>query len=178
MTDKKINITFDLETLGNNFNSPIIQIGAVKFTDKGEILDTFIRNINIEKLKRYDFTMDYSTIKWWFSQPKEAIDSVINVEDGIDLRMALRDYTEWIGALGDYVYWSHATFDPPILKNAFDKVGLPYTIPFRAQRDIRTLTHFVGKIDVERKGVHHNALDDCLFQVEYISKGLSKIKFN
>jgi len=178
MTEKKEKqyITFDLETLGNTSNAPIVQIGAVKFDREGNIKDTFLRNIKLSCLSRYDFDIDYSTLQWWFEQDDEAIKSVFCKEGAIDLRLALREYVEWIGVLGDYTYWSHATFDPPILKNNFNAVKLQYNIPFRVQRDIRTLTHFTGKIDCERQGIHHNALDDCLFQAEYISKGFKKLQ--
>jgi hypothetical protein len=29
---------------------------------------------------------------------------------------------------------------------------------------------------VEREGTHHNALDDCIYQAAYISKGIRIIK--
>lgn len=170
-----MNITFDLETLGNTSNAPIVQIGAVKFTNDGEICDRYSASVKLESLSKYDFKVDFETVKWWMSQEDVAIKRVFCGE-GVNLRLALKDFLDWIGKHGDYVYWSHATFDPPILINNLKAVGLPNPIPYKAYRDIRTLTHFVGKIEVERKGVHHNALDDCEFQAEYISKGLRMIK--
>ena len=166
------NITFDLETLGNSSNAPMVQLGAVKFKNDGAIIDKFVRSIKISCLKRYKFEADYDTIQWWFEQDDKAIKSVMCPEDGIDLRLALMQFKEWIGKTGDYVYWSHATFDPPILNNNFRAVGLDNPIPFRLHRDIRTLVHFTGKLTAERKGIHHNALDDCIFQADYISQGL------
>jgi len=171
-----MNITFDLETLGNTSNAPIVQIGAVKFTDEGDIIDKFHRNIDLNSLKQYDFKMDYATISWWFNQSDVAIKSVFGESlERVSLSKALYDFTEWIGKTSDYVYWSHATFDPPILNNNLLMVGRGNPIPFRLHRDIRTLTHFVGKFNVERKGIAHNALDDCIFQAEYISKGIQII---
>lgn len=170
------NLTFDLETLGNTHQAPIVQIGSVKFKDSGEIIDTFVRYINIESLSKHpQFKVDYSTLQWWFSQEDLAIKSVMCVEGSISLKQALYEFSQWIGKPSDYVFWSHATFDPPILNFNFLAVGMQNPIPFRAHRDIRTLTHFSGKIEVEREGIHHNALDDCLHQAKYISKGLQKI---
>ena len=171
-----MNITFDLETLGDGYNAPIVQIGAVKFNDEGKTDATFLRTINIEKLSRYDFKTDYSTIKWWLNQEDAAIKSVFAVEDEQDLRQSLREFQEWVGKSSNYVYWTHATFDPPILINNFRKVGLPDFIPFRLHRDIRTLIYFTGTMETTRKGVHHNALDDAIYQAEYISKGILKIQ--
>ncbi len=170
-----INITFDLETLGNTMLAPIVQIGAVKFTNKGEVLDEFVRNVKLTSLSKYDFFVDYKTVGWWFSQDDKAIKSVFCREDAEDLRLCLLDFSTWLEKPSQYVYWSHATFDPPILDNNYKQVGLENPIPFRAHRDIRTLTHFTGAIPVIREGIHHDALDDCLFQAKYISKGLSLI---
>lgn len=173
-----VNITFDLETLGNTSNAPIVQIGAVKFTDNGHILDKFVEYIKIESLQRYGFKVDYSTLQWWFEQDDKAIKSVMCPNNGIDLRLALRNFHDWIGKPSEYVYWSHATFDPPILNNNFIQVGLTNPIPFRAHRDIRTLVHFSGKVETVREGIHHHAGDDAEFQAKYISQGLMRIKNN
>lgn len=164
------NITFDLETLGNTSEAPIVQIAAVKFNEDG-IYDEFDRKIKLESLDKYNFKVDYSTLLFWFSQKDIAIKQVMVEGDRIDLRQALREFIEWIGKPSEYNYWSHATFDPPILKNNLDKVQVPNSIPFRNHRDIRTLTHFTGKIETEFKGVKHNALDDCRYQAEYILTG-------
>jgi len=171
---QKQNITFDLETLGRTTTAPIVQIGAVKFTDEGEITDKFVRNIKLPSLKRYGFVVCWDTLEWWFSQSDEAIKSVFCSSDVVDIRLALRDFQEWIDKPSEYVYWSHSTFDPLILVYNLLQVGLPNIIPFRAYRDIRTLTQFSGKIEIKRQGIAHDALDDCIFQAEYISKGIKK----
>lgn len=170
-----MNITFDLETLGNTASAPIVQIGAVKFADDGKINEEFIRNIKLSSLERYGFNVEYGTLKWWFEQEDRAIKSVFCNTDTVDIRKALMDFHDWIEKPGDYVYWSHATFDPPVLTNSILKVGLKPFIPFRHHRDIRTLTHFAGKVEVDRVGIHHNALDDCIYQAKYISKCIEKI---
>lgn len=176
------NISFDLETLGNNFNSPIVQIGAVKFHDDGDIdSNTFLVNIDLNDLERrdYGFTMDLQTVQWWLNQEPEAIKSVFSYDlDRISLSHALYKFASWIGKTSDYYYWSHSTFDPVILQNTYDKLKLVNPIPFRLHRDIRTLTYFSGRIETTREGVHHNALDDAIFQAKYIAKGINKIKKN
>jgi len=171
-----MNITFDLETLGNNFNSPIVQIAAVKFTDQGVITDKFTRSIDIKSLEMYDFKCDYSTIIFWLEQSKEAIGSVFLNDKRTDILKSIYDFKEWIGKAEDYCYWSHATFDPVILRNACEKINLDEFIPFWLHCDIRTLTRLTGGVQIERKGNHHNALDDCIYQAEYISKCLQLIK--
>lgn len=167
----------DLETLGNTRGAPIVQIGAAKFKDDGTVLASFIRNIDLNSLEKYNFEVDYKTVGWWLSQEDAAIKSVFCSEPRVNIRQALHEFIEWIEHPTQYLYWSHATFDPPILMNNIAKVGLPNVIPFRAWRDIRTLTHFTGKISGgEREGIHHNALDDCLYQVKYVSEGIRRLQ--
>jgi len=170
-------ITFDLETLGNTYNAPIVQIGAVKFDINGKIHNEFIRNIRLESLEKYPFTMDYSTVNWWLNQDNSAIQSVFGEHlKRVNIKEALYDFHQWIEKQADYNYWSHATFDPPILNNNYQRVGMESHIPFRKHNDIRTLTRIAGSFEVERVGIHHNALDDCLYQAAYITKGLQIIK--
>lgn len=172
-------ITFDLETLGNTANAPIVQIGAVKFTEDGKIVDEFLRTVDITKLIKYpELKMDYSTIGWWLTQSSDAIHSVFNTESKVNLSKALHDFQKWIGKPWDYVYWSHATFDPPILANNFKVCRKANPIPYTLHRDIRTLTHLGGTVKVERVGIHHNALDDCIYQAKYISALFANLKDN
>lgn len=172
-----MHLTFDLETLGTGYNAPIVQIGAVKFHEHGQIIDTFERKIDLLSLEGGGFDIDYDTLSWWFSQSDEAIKSVFVGGDRVDLYDALADFLEWVYDNAKYEVWSHATFDPVILNNAYNKVDISSPLNFRKQRDIRTLTSLLPTpIEVERKGVHHNALADALYQAEYISKCLMLIK--
>jgi len=169
-------ISFDLETLGNTPRAPIVQIGACKFDDSGNIdQDTFLRTVKLESLGRYNFEVDYSTVGWWMSQDDKAIKSVFCADNSVDLRLALFDFQKWIGQSSKYYYWSHATFDPPVLANNLIETGIGRFIPFRRFRDIRTLVHFAGETTTKREGIHHNALDDAVFQAQYISELIQRL---
>jgi len=170
-----MHITFDLETLGSTYQAPIVQIGAVKFTDEGEIKDKFLRNIDLKSLEPLNFKVNYSTLGWWMSQKKASINSVFLKGNRVDLAQALNDFTLWVGNPHDYFYWSHANFDTPILENAYKEVGLNCPLKRRRHRDIRTLCHLTGDIETKTIGIKHNALDDCITQANYISKRLQMI---
>lgn len=172
----RINLTFDLETLGRTTTAPIVQIGAVKFNDYGEILDTFLQTVDIESLEEYGLSPEYPVIKWWLSQNDLAIKSVFCDTNEVPIKEALDNFMKWIGTRSHYTYWSHATFDAPILAYNMIKAGCNRLLPYKAHRDIRTLNHFVGQTTAEREGIHHNALDDAMFQAKYIAEGISKIK--
>lgn len=172
VTPIRCNIMFDLETLGNTNKAPIVQIGAVKFLDDGTIIDTFFSSINFDSLENYNFQINYSTLNWWFKQEDKAIKSLVESDKIGNIKDVLFDFKEWVGNPKAYVYWSHATFDPPILINSLVETGISNFIPYYLFRDLRTLIHFTGEIPIEREGIHHNALDDCLYQVKYASKAI------
>jgi hypothetical protein len=177
-----VNITFDLETLGTSANAPIVQLAAVAFDNVGRIVSEFDALVNLKSLPQYGFELDYGTVQWWLNQDKDAIDSVFSKkldEFRKPLKDVLEDFCIWLRTLGsidEMDFWSHATFDPPILANAVLKTKAKLFIPYTRHRDIRTLTYFAGDISVEREGNHHNALDDCKYQASYVVQGMKQIK--
>jgi len=175
-------ITFDLETLSTTNQAPIVQIGAVAFEDM-TIYDKFLRTIKIESLEGYGFILDYRTIKWWLGQEKKAINSVFFTKEEVTLDTALNDFNIWYKnvlknhSLKKIDLWSHATFDPPILMNNYKKVGLGPSMHYRQFKDIRTLSGLANLPSKDRGNlIHHNALDDSIYQAGYISEMLKKIK--
>lgn len=174
------NITFDLETLGKKTDAAIVQLGAVKFTDEGKILSKFQVSIDMNSFEDMDFSICYSTIEWWLQQSQEARESVFEANDKECINQALVEFSEWCrdNNVQDCMFWSHKDFDPAKLEHAYDVVGSLYPLKdYFRQMDIRTLTHVCGLCDdVKYQGVHHNALSDCLYQAEYISIRLKKLK--
>jgi len=174
------NLMLDLETLGNNNNSVIIQIGACFFdAGSGKIGKTFSMNVDPSSCMRYGMEVDAQTIYWWMEQSDEARRSVM-AKPLVDIKEALEAFSKY--AKKAERVWSHATFDHVILLNAFRRVGLPSPFHYRAAKDIRTLTALAGlKADVsdakvQRNGIPHNALDDAIYQVSYVVECLHAIK--
>lgn len=164
----------DIETWGTRSTSAIIQIGACYFDrDTGEIGDTF--SVNIDYLVSTEpFTTDESTMQWWSEQSQEAKDAVS--ANGVSIATAIRDLHDFLDR-DDVRIWSHATFDIPILLNAFHVLGLKFPIHYKRMRDIRTLMDLADHYGTkEREGIHHNALDDCIFQVGYCTEAFNKLK--
>lgn len=185
---------FDLETLGRGENAPVVQIGAVKFDNNGKVLDTFLNTIDLEDYVNYNnFQISYPTISWWLNRDQDSIKSVFSNElKKVTLEEAVLSFHEWLiignvppeSSESEIVYWSHASFDPPKLRNLFKTFGIP-EIFYRNHKDIRTLTHLYTlkfgenpSNDIVRKGVYHNALDDCLYQIELIFKCLNRLAIN
>lgn len=156
----------DIETLGNGSDAAIIQIGAV--TSDGEQWESTIKFSSAMK----HGVVDPHTLKWWMNQSSEAVSSVSSGTD--TLEDALEGLHNFIKSTGSKYFWAHATFDFPILNNAFNSTGVKNPIHFRMTRDLRTIEHFFGKkIDwEEREGTHHTALDDARFQIKHLEKML------
>lgn len=162
-------IMIDIETLGTRSTSAIIQIGACYFDRKtGEIGNEFC--MNVEQCS--GFTTDKETMDWWEKQSKEARESVFsNPQELEGVLHRLQDFLK----KGKYL-WSHATFDVPIIMNAMNVYSLKMPIHYRSMRDIRTLMDLAGhKSEIERTGIHHNALDDAKYQAQYCSEAIQKL---
>lgn len=164
-------VMIDIETMGVRSTSMIVQIGACYFDrETGEVGRTFKTNI---QHNTDDFTIDWSTISWWLEREETARQSIlgdaVSIEEAV---VTLRDFLE------DATYiWSHATFDIPILLNAFDKCNEKFPIHYTKMRDIRTLVDIKNdnkKSTIPREGTHHDALDDCKYQVAYCVEALNK----
>ena len=172
-----MNISFDLETLGNTSKAPIVQIGAVMFENNGHIVSTFERTIKVEDLDNYNLETNYSTILWWLNQDSEAIAQVFG-EYSIKtpLKEALQDFKAWLGS-DDFNIWSHATFDPPVLKENFKAVGIELPVHYRSFKDLRTLKELANNPEIKREGTHHVAIDDAIYQKELIVECFRVLKY-
>jgi len=159
-------VMLDLETMSSDPTAAVIQIGAVPFSLE-DIGPGFKTTIDLEDSMRYG-TVSGPTIKWWMEQADAARKSVMSGTR--TLRQGLQDFGDWMRGLegGGHKVWAHATFDHPILLNAYSKSNLIRPFHYRQCRDLRTLEEFWGG-GIEwpsRKNVHHDALDDAIFQAE------------
>lgn len=168
-------VMLDLETLGTAHDALIIQIGAVYFDrTTGELGRNFKATIDADDVAGL-FSMEYGTVMWWLEQSQRARDSVLGRSiTKVSMSQALSDLAYFLGS--DVTLWSHATFDMPILSNAFAKMGIKNPVPFRNMRDLRTLMDLYGeKVELEREGTHHDAHEDARYQARYASVALMKL---
>lgn len=176
-----LHISFDLETLGSNSKAPIVQIGAVCFNLEGKTSDQYESKIALGK-DFQKFQTDLSTIEWWIQQPNE-VSAFVFDKDAIrvPLLVALQSFSDWVKQLPGQKkkLWSHATFDAPVLMNAYEVLGVKPSFHYRDFVDIRTLNFLTGHTAVvarENFGLHHDALADAKFQAAYIAEMLRKVQ--
>lgn len=174
-------VTFDLETLGRGSHAPIVQLAALAFDGDGRALFTFDRRIALTGVDLKRFEPDISTIEWWMAQSEEARMRVFHSEGRVGLHRALTDFSFWLSAIPNRKrFWSHATFDPPNLCNAYEVLGLENPISYKNFMDIRTLAMLAGDVEVlprESFGPAYDAAADCRFQASYIATMLRKVHY-
>lgn len=169
-------VMLDLETLGNGKNKCVCQIGACYFDrDTGEIGETLKINVDARSHVKHGGELDPDTVYWWLSQDKAAQQSIL-AEPKVDVVEAFTQLNEFLAPAK--AIWSHATFDFVTIQETFKQLNIKPKFHYRVARDLRTIVD-AGKVSISkhiRVGVHHDALDDCRFQVGYCVASLQNIK--
>jgi hypothetical protein len=142
----------DLETLSSANDAAIVAIGACGFTLEQQWLGNletvahwpieflFYRTIRMSSAMQHG-SVSGDTLEWWFQQSDRARMELLR--EPVSIERALKDFSDWWPK--DAKMWSHATFDAPILSNAYEKVfhrRQPWH--HRDARDLRTLAELAG----------------------------------
>lgn len=166
-----MHVMIDLETLSTSTGAAVLQIGAVEFDPFGTAIgDTFNRYISLQGCNRH---IDIDTVLWWMSQSPAAIGGLVKGirEEGVSYAQALAELAAFVGNAPGV--WSHgATFDLPILRSAAFALGINIPWKYWNEFDTRTVYLLKGKPKLKREGVHHNALDDAVYQAKCIQERL------
>lgn len=181
-------IMLDLETMSLSDNAAILSIGAVQFDlFTGKMGNTFYQNVNLESCARKGLDINAGTVLWWMKQSDAARN--ILYDRALELYQACIMFTDFIidvgnGKVKGISLWGNGKeFDNKIIRNAYSTVDLNFPLPYYRDSDVRTVVDIAKRIDVdwhkpERKGTHHNALDDAMYQVEYLCKAWDTIESN
>ena len=174
MTTKK-NVMFDCETMGTRPNAPVLSVGGCFFDPMtGEIGDKFYRKIDMVDAMRFG-SASGDTLRWWLKQDSDAQAELANGKEL--LCDVLEDLGKFYNSGHDAAVWGNGpSFDITILDYAYHKcLGKTAPWPFWNVRDVRTVVQLAEGLVKKpaaftKGGVAHNALDDCIFQVGYVSK--------
>ena len=165
----------DIETLATCTNAVIVQLGACYFDRAtGSIGETFLANISVQSGLESGLVTDTETIKWWLGQKR-----ITWLEDRLELQQALRMFSDFVNINRNAKIWSHATFDMPIIENAYRKLRKRIPFKYKNARDIRTLVDLSKTyMDKPKENAEktHNALDDCIRQVEYCTRCFNALR--
>lgn len=167
-------VMIDIETVGLEIGSAIVEIGAVEFAPGGGIDDTFYRSVSLASSQEAGLTIDADTVEWWIGENPEVAGEVL--VGGKRLGDALVDFVEWYRQVEPHEVWANSpSFDCEMLERAGEQVGVPMPWEFYQERDVRTLDSLPHNVDMEQEGTEHNALDDALYQGRLASAILTEL---
>jgi len=157
-------LMIDIETLGLRPDAVIFELAAVAFDPTtGDHGQSFKAEINIEDAYLHRLTSDEETRRFWDERggPRQG--------EAQPLRVVLDHLAGFIGDMNPKAIWSWGSdFDFPILGNAYLRAGLDCPWRHYQQRDARTVYKLVFP-EEKRRGIDHNALNDCLRQIKDIA---------
>lgn len=166
----------DLETLRTSCNAVILVIAGIKFKRNNTELkkEHFYKKIDINSCLEKGMIIDEATEQWW-KQQKDEIRKEAFEGKRDNLKTVLQDFSLWYKKDKINCIWSHgATFDIPILAEAYRKCGMIPPWKFYEARDTRTV-YELGGISLGKNENKHNALEDCKQQILDLQKNLIKI---
>ena len=178
----RIDIMTDIETLGTNADSTIIQISAIAFDIRtGEHLSVFNEIADVSKNKEIKVTGD--TIKWWLKTNKELFSELINGGENSS-EGVLAHFNGWLKAQTPdsknlYLWGNGILFDNKMIQHQLESNGFEYPIYYKNDRDVRTIVDLasakLGCSESILKDrfkdyslVEHNALDDVKYQISLV----------
>jgi len=177
MSEPTTHLMIDLETMGTAVNSPVLAIGAVYFEPStGALGDRFYAAIDPEDAFRYG-RVSGGTVKWWMKQPDAAREAVMKgTKTAAEAFGAFEVFCHKHGGADHVQPWGNgAAFDISILDYAFVRI-LERAAPwqFWNVRDCRTIKEIASGLafvpKTARTGTHHQALDDAVFQAQWVSE--------
>lgn len=171
-------VMLDFESFGFRKKAIICQIGACYFDrNTGEIGERLSINVDARTAEAVGGQFDADTVYWWLAQSPEAIKSITSGEL-VDIGFAMLTLNNFLKDAKQI--WSHATFDFVLLTETLNSLKIKPSFKYKTARDIRTLVDLSGLTikNVVREGVHHNAIDDCIYQVKYCVEAMKKLKGN
>lgn len=170
-------IMIDIETLGTTESSVVLSIGAVAFNRRNPAIPistlylgfgtSDCRKEQVEKGR----TMSRDTIAWWNKQTPDA-QRVLKEKNVENVTEALSALVSFIRGLPiDPLVWGNGSdFDNVIVGSLLETYGFARPWKFWNNRCFRTMKGEHGHIVTgpERVGVHHNALDDAIYQATFL----------
>lgn len=156
-------IMMDIESLGVRPGAVILSVALVRFTDEACVQV----NLNYAEQQTLGFETDTGTVDWWRGQDpaawQAATQGAVPTKPGLEY---IAQWLAWAAPDGDFLLWCHgATFDAPLLEEAYRRMTLPCPWRFWQVRDTRTLYDLAG-INLKDYAVPppHVALNDAIAQ--------------
>lgn len=181
------NLMIDIETMGLGSDSAIIQIAAVPFSknaqsyDKDNIFSRYIR------ISPDNCVVENHTLSWWLRQDF-AQQMGQSLENGEYLDGVLEDFLNYVVDIINierlpFTLWAkNIGFDFRLLSHAFNRVDkndnwdcISEKLNVKcAMKVFKKLTGSGKGPNLDREGLAHDALSDCIYQIEQLKHCVNK----
>lgn len=169
-------VMLDIETLDTNPNCVVLTLGAVKFNPFSNEIDPneclYIK-LDVDQQIAMGRNVNDGTIGWWSTQPKEVYEDAMAEEGRTDLQSFCKQLNKFV-ANAERIWAQGPVFDIVILENLYKQLGNPVPWPYYSIRDSRTLLKALGDNREPGRNQAHNALADCIYQVQAVQAAIKK----
>lgn len=175
-----IDVMIDTETLDTRPSAVIIAIGATFFEPlTGKLGKTWYREIDLKDAMAKNRTVCADTITWWMKQSNIARNIFTGDIKKESLKDTLLSFTKFVQQDNNprnIKLWANdPAFDTIKLQENYIATGISWPFEFWNNRCCRTIKClypnklFKQWLDNNPRVGAHNALDDAIYQVQYIS---------
>lgn len=180
---KPKHVMLDIETLSTGDRPHPLQIAWVAF-DPESYLESMSSRRSFyvsDDLTNRDFSVDIRTVLWWLAQSDAARQRIISGIAGrldapsFPLKKILQAFAEDISQ-NDVLYVRGV--DNIWMASYYQAFDLPIPFNFRKVVEIRSLIDALlpgGEKPVD-VGTSHDALDDCLFQIDHLGMAMRRLR--
>lgn len=186
MEKPTINFMLDIETLDVTPNAHILEIALVKFDIVSGAIDETATLHHKFGLKPQGGVISPDTLDWWVNgghdveKQRDYFITLARSDVAADLRESLSKIDLLLNRMrlvGNVRVWSATLFDSDVLNAAFKRLNetTSILIPFWETRDCRALRD-IGDLyadlmrDKSIQAATHNAYEDCVRQIKYITE--------
>jgi hypothetical protein len=166
-----IDAMIDLETLATEHDAIVTNIGVVLMDMKEKVVlheQTYSMPLNWDEQFDKGRRCHPNTVRFWLQQSPEAIKGIL-AKPFCTNDAVLEGLVNFLPP-GCGVWGNGADFDCAIMQSLYRTYGIRSPFSYSKHRCFRTLKNLSIIPAPERVGVHHNALDDAMFQAEWLMK--------
>jgi hypothetical protein len=170
-------VMVDIETHSTQTFAAIASIAAAVFDPNGKsITAAFYRNVQPDSCDEIGLHFDPEVAAWWERQDPQVRDAL--KDNQLPIRQVLSEFKDWYHNKGATHIWSQgASFDVPILANAYSMLSMKTPWNFMNVRDTRTIYDVSDfNVGLVKRGAKHEAASDVLFQVRCVQGSYAKLK--
>lgn len=170
-------IMIDLETLGTEPGSVIVQVGAVALCPERGLGPHFQQWTDPQTCEDLGLTISASTIRWWMQQNPEALQVLMSPGDK-KVKSIYSCLNVWFpawlkdtGGESPAVWGNGVMFDLEHLRVAYQKLSTPVPWGYRAPRCFRTMRALYPQVEEayqkhKKSSAAHIAVEDARAQAQ------------